>query len=223
MSAPEADQPLKLEVGKSYRARDGRKRRIVGCDASDEAYPFEEATGRWYTARGMLAGWEGDPNYRSHLVAEWDAPDADGWIQWAGGECPVPPETVVNWRTEGKEPGEETWALKARDLDWSVVTAYRIVTRASEDSKQEPQPAEAESEARATAHFEDVLALRRKLGEKTVLAKELAQALEDAVDSLKYVQTAHPEATGCGVRAERIQKAEAALARYKVKSTTEAA
>ena len=45
------------------------------------------------------------------------------------------------------------------------------------------------------------------------LAKELAKALDDALDSLKYVQTAHPEASGRGVRAERIVKAEAVLAR----------
>lgn len=40
----------------------------------------------------------------------------------------------------------------------------------------------------------------------------LAKALDDAVDSLKYVQTAHPEASGRGVRAERIVKAKAVLA-----------
>lgn len=54
------------------------------------------------------------------------------------------------------------------------------------------------------------------------LVKELATALDDAVDSLKYVQTAHPEATGRGVRAERIQKAEAVLDRYKAKPAAEA-
>jgi hypothetical protein len=34
--------------------------------------------------------------------------------------------------------------------------------------------------------------------------KELVEALDGALDSLKYVQTAHPEATGRGVRAARI-------------------
>ncbi len=40
---------------------------------------------------------------------------------------------------------------------------------------------------------------------------EDAAALEDATDSLEYVNRAHPEATGWGVRTERIDKARAAL------------
>lgn len=47
------------------------------------------------------------------------------------------------------------------------------------------------------------------------VVEDLAGALEAAVDSLRYVQDAHPEATGRGVRAERIQKAERLIARYK--------
>lgn len=44
------------------------------------------------------------------------------------------------------------------------------------------------------------------------LVRRLYRALDDAVDSLKYVQSAHPEASGRGVRAERILRAEAVMA-----------
>ena len=40
---------------------------------------------------------------------------------------------------------------------------------------------------------------------------ELRRILEDCIDSLEYVNKAHPEATGSGVRLERIAKARAYL------------
>lgn len=43
---------------------------------------------------------------------------------------------------------------------------------------------------------------------------EIATALRDAVDSLQYVQDKHPEASGWGVRAERIEKIDAVLTKY---------
>ena len=43
-------------------------------------------------------------------------------------------------------------------------------------------------------------------------AAGVVEALEDCIDSLEYVNRAHPEASGWGVRSERIAKARAALA-----------
>ena len=40
---------------------------------------------------------------------------------------------------------------------------------------------------------------------------DIRRILEDCIDSLEYVNTAHPEATGSGVRRERIVKAKAYL------------
>jgi hypothetical protein len=40
----------------------------------------------------------------------------------------------------------------------------------------------------------------------------VVEALEDCIDSLEYVNRTHPEASGWGVRSERIAKARAALA-----------
>ena len=55
-----------------------------------------------------------------------------GWIEWAGGECPVPPETrvAVQFRFE---PGVDQGNDRAVDLRWSHkgydadIIAYRIV------------------------------------------------------------------------------------------------
>lgn len=44
--------------------------------------------------------------------------------------------------------------------------------------QHESGPSTDEAEARATAHYEDVLALRKQLADKTSLAKELAVTLE---------------------------------------------
>lgn len=42
--------------------------------------------------------------------------------------------------------------------------------------------------------------------------REVVAMLEDCVDSLEYVNRSHPEATGWGVRAERIEKSKVVLA-----------
>jgi len=54
----------------------------------------------------------------------------DGWIAWAGGECPVPLTTRVEFRTE---IGQKNIVL-AGAVDWGRrwdghdITAYRIIT-----------------------------------------------------------------------------------------------
>lgn len=54
------------------------------------------------------------------------------WIEWKGGQCPVPPEAKVGVRFRN---GQEFGCGDA-DLDWSVhggIVAYRVV-------KEAPQP-----------------------------------------------------------------------------------
>lgn len=62
-------------------------------------------------------------------------PFASSWIEWPGGECPVLPGTVVEYRMrEPVFPNEGTFQDIARDLEWphtggpSDIIAYRIVT-----------------------------------------------------------------------------------------------
>ena len=57
------------------------------------------------------------------------APDADGWIEWHGGECPVPADTLVNVQLG---TGFKPIPTRANIWNWRVKTgntriaAYRI-------------------------------------------------------------------------------------------------
>lgn len=42
-------------------------------------------------------------------------PYADGWIEWKGGECPVPDGTLVDLKYRN---GEEEYELSTKDIDW---------------------------------------------------------------------------------------------------------
>lgn len=58
-----------------------------------------------------------------------DEADADGWIEWDGGECPVPEDTVIDVRLRN---GEELLLQAALWCDWdhddsaADIIAYRI-------------------------------------------------------------------------------------------------
>lgn len=61
------------------------------------------------------------------------APDADGWIEWSGGECPLPRMVEVVFRDGTKTKraiqnilGDEDWAHYTTDPDGDII-AYRIV------------------------------------------------------------------------------------------------
>lgn len=56
--------------------------------------------------------------------------DKDGWIKHDGGECPVLPDTMVDYRANNKEYGP----ARAAQVYWgpdTIVTHYRIVQPAS--------------------------------------------------------------------------------------------
>ena len=61
-------------------------------------------------------------------------PGTDGWVEWTGGENPVPGQTVqVRWRdntarlTPDAEYDSEAWSWEAHDLYCDII-AYRVVT-----------------------------------------------------------------------------------------------
>lgn len=66
----------------------------------------------------------------SGYLTKEDKAVADGWIEWAGGECPVDGEALVDVRFVGGEEcsGERAcawdWTYENRDFD---ITAYRVV------------------------------------------------------------------------------------------------
>lgn len=63
-------------------------------------------------------------------VAEAYIADSDGWIQWDGGECPVPPETVVQVRFEtgstSRPHAAVGWHWQNGRPIWNIV-AYRVI------------------------------------------------------------------------------------------------
>lgn len=186
---------LQLEVGKTYRNREGDKVKIVGMRAGTP-YRYEGDDGFHYAEDGRFD--IDQPDHAFDLVAE--EPDTTE---------PKPPEGQKNtaedfYRVENEErhcPNCNRGGL------WQVVGADDIGDSTFfEDEDDANELCDKLNDAHRKA-----LATRVESG----LVKELATALADAVDSLKYVQDAHPEASGWGVRAERIQKAEAILAKAK--------
>lgn len=67
-------------------------------------------------------------------------PDADGWIEWSGGECPVPPDTLVevlfrNGETDYTVQDAATYCWDHVKCDQDIIS-YRVVDDEAEpDSK----------------------------------------------------------------------------------------
>ena len=61
-------------------------------------------------------------------------PDADGWIKWGGGKCPVDAHTLVDCkRRDGYVEGRK----KASFFDWSDIDSHTdiIAYRIAKESK----------------------------------------------------------------------------------------
>lgn len=63
-----------------------------------------------------------------------NAPDANGWIEWSGGERPVPAKTPVYYQLRNEERMEVGAQLASRlrwqhDGDPYDIIAYRVVTK----------------------------------------------------------------------------------------------
>jgi hypothetical protein len=67
-------------------------------------------------------------------------------------------------------------------------------------------------EAKRFGHTEKAAALERM--KESLYGADIRSALIDARDSLEYVQRTHPEATGWGVRQERITKITAVVNKF---------
>ena len=95
-------------------------------DGPDAPYPgmiaaFETHYGQsfrdkaWRTeAACWAAAWSKATARAEAALAE---PDADGWIPWAGGKCPVPPDTLVDVKVKPRH--EVMYRRFARNLEWS--------------------------------------------------------------------------------------------------------
>ena len=91
---------------------------------------------RWWNAGWFYAGFDAklQPNGHQTILSRdeyfhlYPAPDADGWIEWSGGECPVEEETVVGV----KQCDGHTYMAEAKNFHWRLtsgrkcVAAYRL-------------------------------------------------------------------------------------------------
>ena len=73
-----------------------------------------------------------DAEARLHVEAETVCEPAGGWIEWAGGECPVPGQ-MVEWKDRDGPAGYRRLADSLRwtdEGDCADIIAYRLVTPA---------------------------------------------------------------------------------------------
>lgn len=59
------------------------------------------------------------------LAVQSPAADTDGWIEWAGGECPVPEGTLVDVKHRDGDFGYECLAGTQESMSEGVALAYR--------------------------------------------------------------------------------------------------
>lgn len=95
-----------------------------------------EVTGRigsWMESESIHVG-NPFPNWHQTILSReeyfhlYPAPDADGWIEWRGGECPVDVGSVVDVR----QSDGLTYKARAANFHWNLITgsscvvAYRL-------------------------------------------------------------------------------------------------
>ena len=95
----------------------------------------------------IIKNWHQTILSREEYYQAYPKADADGWIEWSGGECPVSEFEAVQVKYKiddgsgmcGTDAGELHWLHE--DVDWDIV-AYRL-------HKQQPKPEFCESVMRS--------------------------------------------------------------------------
>lgn len=129
------------KVGDEFEhIRDGEKY-TLSCDDGSVAPIFTDSTGRdWSIAWDFLAPIQPKPAIELQ-AEEVGIPepvrlvDSDGWIEWNGGECPVPYDALVevkfrNGRTNANPADVQRWQDCTEP--WSII-AYRVLDEWPED------------------------------------------------------------------------------------------
>lgn len=146
---------IKFKVGQKWRTRYGDTVLIVEIDPHSTEYPVagihesrdESPITQHYTLDGCWLGY-GEPDDRDLVeliedVASEPTPDADGWIKWEGGECPVPGDAQVEVEFDGS-----TYKVSAGALEWKWlaggaggdITRYRVVRLSEPANPQDDDP-----------------------------------------------------------------------------------
>lgn len=140
---------MRLEVGKTYLNRDGDKVTITKYEVANrrDQWPFSSdemigQTGMHFRSDGTWGTTVGVPS-KFDLISEYTEPAAeqnDGWIEWSGGECPVPGDTLVEVRFFDYAPlngiaRNYRWKHKHTPAGGSDIIAYRVIEPAANDTE----------------------------------------------------------------------------------------
>ena len=133
---------MKFKVGQKWQTRDGRVATIKSTTRDSEIYPIVVTIGddpfEWtYCAQGTPFRDQVE-QYSRDLVRLIEEPLSDGWIEWGGGENPVPGATV-----EFRLRDNDSCEAEANFLRWDHkgmsgdIVAYRVTEEASSPN---PEP-----------------------------------------------------------------------------------
>lgn len=141
---------VKLKVGQVWKDRYGKQVEIVK-EVFGRQFPFFGNNGVTYTHKGFQFR-EGDESRNDliELVRDVEGPQAtsepqpdtlhDGWLPWDGGECPVDPNALVEYKMRGGASSVDN----ADEIMWnhsgssSDIIAYRVVEQPAASSEPKP-------------------------------------------------------------------------------------
>jgi hypothetical protein len=140
---------VKLHVGYVGTTREGKRVEIVSTYSGPNAYRYTSNTGQWYLSSGRIGQ---EKHRRRDIVGPWvDAPVItklsplvdynDGkWHRWAGGECPVHNDTLVDATYLSDCEGVVTCSRSAYNFVWDSgdgpIVAFRVTKKYVEPPKE---------------------------------------------------------------------------------------
>jgi hypothetical protein len=140
-------KPIQLHVGYVGITREGKRVEITG-ETSMPDYPFESSEYNSYCIGGNY--WRDEAASSQDIVGPWvETPVEplvdynDGkWHRWAGGECPVHPDTLVYATFIEEDQGPHTDSRYARNYHWDSgygpIVAF-LVTKEYVEPPKEPR------------------------------------------------------------------------------------
>lgn len=130
---------IEIKAGQKWRTRGGDTVFVTDVRADLPEYPVQVLNRGNRTADGFA--WDdGEPDDEDLIELIEDNPplpapaaDDEGWIEWAGGECPVPAGTKVQCRYRNGDTGQ---LYRAEGYRWNHagngvdIVAYRVIKAA---------------------------------------------------------------------------------------------
>ena len=97
-------------------------------DRDGDCWWGEHLDGRDISQEKLIANWPQTILSRAEYVHLYPAPDADGWIEWKGGECPVGAKDIIDVKLRDGEvylDRDSSWTWRHYDCEGDII-AYRM-------------------------------------------------------------------------------------------------